>query len=134
MKLTLERTQENQTMGKPLFVISAQVELSEKENRLVDAYKLKSEPILIMERADGFETGKMAKNLFGQKSMVGNWVAGKNENIIWKAGDLIDGTTIECESVLSMLDTEEEIKTAAQKLKMILVASSQFGGRETVSL
>jgi len=126
MKLLLKREQRAGTLGGKLaFTLDVRADLSADERWRIAQYKLGS--------------GVLYK---GESTMVAGTEDAKHGNSIVCGGphptvtvsDLENGRRIECKDIFDMLETEQQIKEAAQTFKHMLDACKQFGVQGVIEL
>jgi len=112
MKLKISRNQAKGMLGNVKFEVSAKVELTEDEKKLIDKYKVWGEPLIIK--------GYTPIPVLGNRPYG---VTIKN---------LADGHTYKCSSISEILDYEKMIKDSCGSLKVYIETMKNFGGEETV--
>jgi len=125
MFLVLRRDQRRSVLGKIIFQLDVQAEISPAEMESIRRYRL-SDTILYTkaELTDG------GSGLLGLASRL----AFKAMNISVSVADLVQGKRIECKDILEMLAVEEQLRQAAQTFKQVLHAATHFGGEEAIEL
>jgi len=126
MKLILERNQKSGGIvsRKQVFEVTFRAEVSAEERTAIDKYKLADDVLYQShEVAGGSGLVGLASRMY-LKSMI------QSLNV----RDLVNGKTIQCNDIVEMKGIEEQIKEAAQNLKIILDTAATFGGREVIEL
>jgi hypothetical protein len=114
MKLTIRR---DQSAKKGLFgghkgmnfSLFCQVEISQKEQELIDKYKVQ-EHVLTWQEHEGTQIPSLTVQ------------------------DLVQGKTTEIGDVATLLNNEEVIKGACQDFKNLLMVMASFGGEEVIEI
>lgn len=125
MKLLLRRDQRQGLLGKVIFQLDVQAEISSDEEKNIHRYKLGD--TLLYSKGELTDRGA---GLLGLASRL----AFHAMNISVTVNDLATGKRIECKNILEMLAVEEQIKVAAATFKQVLSAATYFGGVETLEL
>jgi hypothetical protein len=126
MKLLLRRDQKPALMmGAPTFTLDVRAEVSPEEKAAIDKYKLGK--TILYERNTLVDKGS---GLLGLASRM----AFKMMNLSVSVADLAGGKRIDCKDIVEMIAVENQIKEACQTFKDVLLACSQFGGEEVVTI
>jgi len=127
MKLVLERDQKSKGLmgGKHVFSVTFRAEIGQAERDLIDKLRLADDVLF----ADG-EIIDPGSGLLGLASRMAMKAQIKSINV----RELVNGKTIECQSIVEMTQIEAHVKDAAQNLKAILDTAATFGGREVIEL
>jgi hypothetical protein len=125
MNLLLRRDQRSSLMGKIIFQLDVQAEITQEEWDSIQRYRLGATVLYtkgeIVERGSG---------LLGLASRL----AFKAMNISISVNDLVNGKRVECKDIVEMLAVEEQIKEAASVFKQVLNAAVYFGGEEAIAI
>jgi hypothetical protein len=125
MYLILRRDQRKSLLGKIVFQLDVQAEISAEEQQCIQRYRL-GDTVLYTKS----ELTDRGSGLLGLASRL----AFKAINISVNVGELVQGKRIECKDILEMLAVEDQIREAAQTFKLVLNAATHFGGEEAIEL
>lgn len=138
MKLKVKRIQKRGLTGGIYYQIEFSADLSPEELELIKKYKLEKE--IVYEPGDYQFVGSAGifkKNIIREvsDSMLGSkkvkeMLSKHFENI--KIGDLVKGTNIKCSDLNEIIEVENAIKAACEKLKSYIKLAETFDGREIV--
>ncbi len=125
MYLILRRDQRKSLLGKIVFQLDVQAEITAEEHQCIQRYRLGD--TVLYTKAELTDRGS---GLLGLASRL----AFKAMNISVNVGELVQGKRIECKDILEMLAVEDQIREAAQTFKLVLNAATHFGGEEAIEL
>ena len=111
MKLLMTKNQSKGVMGGVSFEVSAQVQLSDDERKLIQHYKLDNEILF-------------------QKKMVNIWGQPTDHLIDVRVKSLLGGQAYKCKSLDEVISYSESLKSACETLKSYLEIAKSFGGQE----
>lgn len=131
MRLRLRRSQRSSGLlnNKVTFSLQARVDISAEEQDFVRKYNVGREIIYIRERVALADEADQAT----WKGLARNLAAYATALTI-RIDDLLKGTVVECKDILEMLAVEEQIVTACQNFKAVLLSAAHFDGEEIVEL
>lgn len=112
MKLYITRDQAKGFLGGVKFELRAKVELTKEEAELIKKYKADKEVLLKKEIKIPF--------------------TGRAIEFDIKIENLVNGQTFKCSDVVDILETEKNVKEAAQNFKTYLEIMKNFGGEEVI--
>ncbi len=112
MKLFITRDQSKGLLGGTKFELSAKVELTNDEANLVKKYKADKEVLLKKEIKIPF--------------------TGRALELDIKIENLVTGQTFKCADVGDILETEKNVKEAAENFKKYIEVMKNFGGQEVI--
>lgn len=122
MQLHLSRSQKSGMMGGVKFTLTIKSTLTEEERTNVSKYKLGD--MLLYEQG----SEKMAS----AKSTVG-FLAARFTQLRITINDMVQGKSLECKDILDMMAAEEQIKDAAERFHLMLMAAAKFEGEEVIT-
>ena len=137
MQLKLKRSQRTGGMlgGKAIFMLDAQVMLTNEEAHHVKQYKLGGEVVYNSERSrkhlENAQAGLAERTALGVSKGLARVALAKMSLNITIDG-LTKGQHVECKSLDEMLGAEEAIRTACEGVKTYLNLAATFDGREEV--
>ena len=128
MKLILNKSQRKTGMtGKIAFALQARVQLSPEEQASLKRYKFSKE---VLYSKDNITPSSYANaSTWGG---IGRNLAAAALNLVITVDDMVRGKTVECKSIVEMLDVEQTIKSSCEALKSLLQAASNFEGETVV--
>lgn len=112
MKLIIHRDQSQKAFGGAKFVLNVRAELTEEESKLVKKYKAQKEVLLSKE--------------------VKIPLTGKSITLDINIDTLINGQSIKCDDIATILETEENIKQSCEQFKNYIEVMRHFGGEEVL--
>jgi hypothetical protein len=112
MKLFITRDQSKALLGGTKFELNARVELTNDEANLVKKYKADKEVLLKKEIKIPF--------------------TGRALELDIKIENLVAGQTFKCADVGDILETEKNVKEAAENFKNYIEVMKNFGGQEVI--
>lgn len=112
MKLFISKDQAKGLLGGVKFELRAKVELTNEEAELIKKYKADKDVLL----------KKEIKIPFTGKVLV----------LDIKIEDLVAGQTFKCSDIGDILETEKNVKEAAENFKNYLEVMKNFGGQEVI--
>lgn len=123
MKVLLRRDQKQSGMigVKITFTLAVRAELSQEEKDNIRKYKLGD--TVLYEKKNISDAGGLLRHL-----------AAKMLNLTISVNDLVNGKTVEVESIVEMIAAEIQIREACQTFKDALTAAAQFGGEEIITI
>lgn len=124
MKLLLRRTQKP-GWTRPVFVLDVRAEISDSDKQKIRKYKLGMTELY--RKYDLVEPGT---GLAGLLSRI--WY--RFINLTITVDDLAKGKRIVCEDVVQMLQIEEHVRKAVERVSHVLRSATHFGGEEVVDL
>ena len=133
MKLILKKAERTKGLfgGIRIFVLTAQMELSPEEKKVVDSYRL---DIVSFYKSAITEDGpKQYFGATGSPNFLDRMLL-KEKNLEIKGSTLINGMTLENENILELMDMEIRIKEAADLFAKVVKAASVFIGEEIIDL
>ena len=113
MKLIINKNQSKGMMGGVSFEVSAKLELSDEERKLIEHYKL--ENYILFER-----------------KMVNIWGKATDDLVSVFVKDLLKGPYYKCKNLDEVRGYSESLKTASETLKSYLEVARNFGGEEVL--
>ena len=113
MKLIIGKNQSKGMMGGVSFEVSAKLELSDEEQKLITHYKL--ENYILFER-----------------KMVNIWGKATDEVVSVLVKDLLRDPSYKCKNLDEVMGYSESLKTACETLKSYLEVARNFGGEEVL--
>ena len=127
MNLVLERDQHTKGMlgGKHVFSVAFRAEIGQAARDLTDKLRLADDELYASHEIIDPGSGLLG---LASRMMMKSQIKSLNVR------ELVNGKTIECESIVEMKAIEEQVKEAAQNLKAILDTAATFGGREVIEL
>ena len=125
MKLLLRRDQKTGILGKVTFTLDVRAEISAEEKDAIKKYKL-GDAVLYSKK-------EFTGNTEGLKGLA-SFLAHRMMNLSIDVNDLANGKKVECKDISEMLAAEQQIKEAAQTLKGILEAATNFKGEEVIEI
>ena len=126
MKLLLRREQKSGMLSSKItFILDVRAELSEKEKTDIKKYKM-GDMVLYSKK-------EYAGPTEGFKGLAAS-LAFRMLNLSVDVDDLSNGKKIDCKDIVEMLAAEQQVKEAAQILKNVLQAASNFGGEEVIEI
>lgn len=112
MKLYITRDQAKALLGGVKFELRAKAELTNEEADVVKKYKADKEILLKKEVKIPF--------------------TGRSVELDIKIENLIAGQTFKCADVADILETEKNVKEAAENFKNYIEVMKNFGGQEVI--
>lgn len=126
MKLLFRRKQRSTIIGgRTIFVLDVRAEFSNEEQRALAQYELGDE--LLYTRGEIIDPGG---GLLGLASRLAFYALNTSITV----DDLARGKRVECTDIVEMLAIEDELRKAADVLRRVLHAATQYGGEEVVEL
>lgn len=127
MKLILERNQRSKGLmgGRHVFAVTFRAEITQEERDLIDKLRLADD--VLYESHEIIDPGSGLLGLASRMAM-------KSQIKTLIVRDLVQGKTIECDTIVEMKHIEHEVADAARNLKDILDTANTFGGREVIDL
>jgi hypothetical protein len=112
MKLSITRDQAKGLLGGVKFELSARAQLTNDESELVKKYKA-DKVVLLKKKIEIPFTGRAVE-------------------LDIKIENLLAGQTFKCADVNDILETEKNVKEAAQNFKTYIEIMKNFGGQEVI--
>lgn len=112
--------------GKVAFALQARVELSNEEEEALLRYKFGKEVLYSKENVTPTHANR------NTWAGIGRNLAAAALNLVITVDDLVKGKTVECKSIVEMLDVEDTIKESCDVLKGMLEAALNFEGESVV--
>jgi hypothetical protein len=126
MRLLFRRKQRSSIIGgRTIFVLDVRAEFSNEEQRAIAQYELGDE--LLYTRGEIIDPGG---GFLGLASRLAFYALNTSITV----GDLARGKRVECTDIVEMLAIEDELRKAADVLRRVLHAATQYGGEEVVEL
>lgn len=111
MQLIIDKSQNKGLMGGVSFSITARVQLTEEERKLVQHYKLENETLL-------------------SKKLVNFWGQPTDTEIRVLVRGLISDEAYKCKDLGEVISYTDSLKDACSKLKGYIEVARSFGGQE----
>lgn len=111
-----------------VFTLEARVDISDEDLGHVKKYKMGQEVIYSRERVAPDRSGE------GSLKGIARNLAAYATALTIRIDDLVSGTKIECKDILEMMAVEEQIISACQTFKNILLSMAHFDGEEVIEL
>ena len=131
MRLRLRRSQRSSGLlnNKIIFSLEARVDITAEERGFIRKYNVGREIIYHKARVASADESEQAT----WKGIARNLAAYATALTI-RIDDLLKGTVVECKDFLEMLAVEEQIVTACQNFKAVLMSAAYFDGEEVIEL
>lgn len=126
MELLLTRSQRT-GLRAMVFVLNLRARLTDEEQANVQKYRLGKD---ILYQKESMKTDMVEGGWIRQLFTL---LTAKARGHVFTANDLVKGRSIECKDIVEMIDTENQIRLAADTFYKILLICQSFDGEEVLS-